>query len=194
MNAQQEVKNAQKAWAESKGIPFGTSGYVRDVEINLRGCLSAHARAGYEKGDGNELEGHMKALHSSSVLVANVFDYWTDRDKVPLLQALDIKAAGAKSLDFEAKFPTEVSVERGSNPPNLDVAITLDSDCVIAIESKFIEWMSRSTKGKSDFKPAYFPESGERWTEKGLPACQAFAEELRAEELRGGRQQFEHLA
>ena len=32
----------------------------------------------------------MRALHSSSALAVNFFDYWTDRDKTPILSALGI--------------------------------------------------------------------------------------------------------
>ena len=53
--------------------------------------------------------------------------------------------------------------------------------------------MKRSTGGKSNFTTAYFPKSTGRWTGKDLPACQSLAEELWAEELRGGRQRFEYL-
>ena len=45
----------------------------------------------------------------------------------------------------------------------------------------------------TSFTSSYFPESGGLWTDKGLPACQALAESLWAEELNGGRQRYEHL-
>ena len=181
MNAQQEIKDEQQEWAKSKGIYLDKKGYVRTVKENLRVSLSPHARAGYEGGDGSELRdtarkpANMKALHSSSALVANLFDYWTDRkDKSPLLQALDIDQGSVKPLDFEKKFPTKL----GGNPPNLDVAIKSDSDHVVAIESKFMEHLSRSTVGKDKFKPSYFPTSGGLWTQEGLLACQELAEEI----------------
>ena len=181
---QDTTKDAQKAWAKSSEISFDSRGYVRDVEDNLWKPLSDRARNAFENGAGSELEGHMKALHSSSALAVNFFDYWTDRDKTPLLRALGIDAVSAKSLDFEAQFPTGL----GGKPPHLDVAITLDSGCVIAIECKFIEHLGRSTVGKSEFKPRYFPSSGGLWTQNGLPECQRLAEELHEKHLR-----FEYL-
>ena len=162
------------AWARSKGLSFDSRGYVYEVEANLLKPLSAHARAAFGRGAGSELQSHMKALHSSSALVANFFDYWTDRDKAPLLSALGIDAHDVQSLDFEARFPTGL----GGTPPHLDVAITLESGAVIGVESKFTEYLSRSTKGKSSFKPAYFPPSSGLWASKGLSQCQALAEEL----------------
>lgn len=126
----------------------------------------------------------MKALHSSSALVANFFDYWTGRDKNGLLYGLGIDAYNAESLEFEAKFPTGL----GGTPPHLDVAMTLSSGAVIGIESKFTEHMGRSTKDKSKFEPSYFPHSGGLWAYVGLPGCQRLAEELH-----DGRHKFDYL-
>ena len=181
---QDTTKDAQKAWAKSSEISFDSRGYVRDVEDNLWKPLSDRARNAFENGAGSELEGHMKALHSSSALAVNFFDYWTDMDKTPLLWALGIDADSAKSLDFEAQFPTGL----GGTPPHLDVAITLDSGCVIAIECKFIEPLQRSTRGKAKFASSYFPPSDRLWTQAGLPQSQRLAEELYEKYLR-----FEYL-
>ena len=178
------IKNAQKAWAKLNDISFNSSGYVYDVEANFRKPLSACARGAFGRGAGSELKGKMKALHSSSALAANFFDYWTDRDKTILMWGLGIDADSAKSLDFEAKFPTGL----GGTPPHLDIAITLNSSLVIAIECKFTEFLQRSTRGKPKFKPSYFPPSESLWTQVGLPECQRLAEELR-EDPRG----FEYL-
>ena len=136
-----------------------------------------------------ELSGHMRALHSSSALAVNFFDYWTNRDKTPILSALGIDPEGGDSLDFEAPFHTGL----GGTPPHLDVAITYSTGFVVAVEGKFTEHLKRSTRGKSNFTMAYFPTSTGRWIGRDLPACQSLAEELWAEELRGGRQRFEYL-
>ena len=189
MDAEREIRNAQQGWARSKGIPFYSRGYVWDVEDNLWQPLSPRARQGFERGAGSELSGHMLALHSSSALAVNFFDYWTDRDKTPVLSALGIDPEDGASLDFEAQFRTGL----GGTPPHLDVAITHDTGFVVAVEGKFTEHLKRSTEGKSSFTMAYFPKSTGRWIRKNLPACQSLAEELWREELRGGRQRFEYL-
>ena len=181
--AEEITRDAQKAWAKSHGISFDQDGYVCDVEANLWKPLSTCAREAFEKGAGSELGGHMKALHSSSALAANFFDYWTERDKAPLLSALGMDADGAETLDFEKRFPTGL---RGTSP-HLDVAIGLSSGCVVAIECKFTEHLVRSTEGRL-FSKSYFPSSGDLWTEKGLPKCQALAKELH-----GNRSWFEFL-
>ena len=169
------IKDAQKAWAKSKGISFDSCGYVHDVEVNLWKPLSCRARNAFERGAGSEPKKHMRALHSSSALAANFFDYWTYWDKTLLLCALGIDADSVKSLDFEAQFPTGL----GGTPPHLDVAITRDSGFVIAIECKFTEPLERCTKGKGEFAESYFRCTGGLWTQKGLPKCQRLAEELR---------------
>ena len=184
MHPPQKIRLLQKAWAESKGLSFDSKGYVPEVGTNLRRPLSDQARQGFGRGAGSELTGRMKALHSSSALVANFFDYWTDRDKTPLLLALEIDAGNAESLDFEAQSPTGLD----GTPPHLDVAIALSSGAVIGVESKFTEHLERSTVGKSKFKPSYFPDAVGIWTGVGLPECQ-----LLAEELRNRRHRFEFL-
>ena len=180
MQAEQSIRDAQIAWARSQGLSIDDKGYVDDVEDNLWKPLSAHARTAYERGAGSELKEHMKALHSSSALVANFFDYWTDRQKAPLLSALGIDADDIQSLDFEARYPTGL----GGTPPHLDVAITFGSGAVIGVESKFTEYLGRSTTGKSSFEPSYFPSSGGLWVSKGLSQCQALAEELHGQQHR----------
>ena len=174
MRTQHDILEAQKAWAESNGIPVDSKGYVHVLESNLREPLSAHAREGFERGAGSELTGHMMALHASSALVANFFDYWTERDKAPLLSGLEIDASEAKSLDFEKQLRTGLE----GTPPHLDVAINLTSGGVVGVESKFTEHLLRSTIGKSKFTPAYFPKFRGLWAAKGMPVCQVFADEL----------------
>ena len=63
---------------------------------------TSFASQSLERGAGSELSGHMLALHSSSALALDFFDYWTDRDKTPILSALGIDSQGGHSLDFEA--------------------------------------------------------------------------------------------
>ncbi len=189
MNAEQVIKKAQQDWAKSRGIAFDSRGYAPEVETNLFQPLSNRARRAFERGAGSELSGHMRALHSSSTLAVNFFDYWTERQETSVLSALGVGPDAGYSLDFEAQFPTGL----GGTPPHLDVAITLGGGFIVSIEAKFTEHLKRSTRGKSKFTRSYFTESGGLWADKGLPACQALAESLWAEELRGGRQRFEYL-
>ena len=186
MDSEQDIKGAQQGWACSKGIQFNSRGYMREVKANLWRPLSIRARQGFERGAGSELRDNMRALHSSSALVVNFFDYWTNRDKSPLLSALGLEPECGSALDFEVQFPTGLV----GTPPHLDLAITDCTGFVVAVESKFTEHLRHS---KSSFTKAYFPKATGRWIEKDLPACQSLAEELWAEERRGDRQRFQYL-
>ena len=108
------VRDGQRFWAIENGVPFDSLGYVDDVEMNLREPLSAAALQAFGKGAGSELAKHMRALHSSSALVANFFDHWTSRDKASLLSAFSINGKEADLLEFEVRFPTEL----GGTPPH----------------------------------------------------------------------------
>ena len=173
----------------TKNIPIDSPGRVRDVASNLLRPLSPIAHRAFEKGAGSELAGNMRALHSSSALVANFFDYWTDREMAPLLSAMGICPEGEGSLDYEVPFPTGL---RGT-PPHLDVALAFSSGFVVAIEAKFTEHLGRSTKGKAKFAPSYFSKADGLWRSKGLYKCQLLAEELRAQEALPDRTGFLYL-
>ena len=173
----------------TKNIPIDSHGRVRDVASNLLRPLSPIAHRAFEKGAGSELAGNMRVLHSSSALVANFFDCWTDREMAPLLSAMGICPDGGESLDFEVPFSTGL---RGT-PPHLDVALTVSSGFVVAIEGKFTEHLGRSTKGKAKFAPSYFPKADGLWRSKGLHECQLLAEELRAQEILPDRTGFSYL-
>lgn len=195
MGAEQEIKQTQVEWAKRTHRPLHESpkyecSHLRTVKANLfREGMSARACDCFKKGAGSELldsksgePAKMKALHSSSALVINVFDYWTDAgSKNPLLKALGIDAdAAARPLEFEKQFRTPL----GGTPPHVDIAITLDSAHVIAIESKFTEWTGSKN---SNWEP-YFRESNQLWRNHCLPECQELAEDLYC-----GRAKFEFL-
>lgn len=143
--------------------------------------LSPETRAEFANGDGSELgesgkRGKMQALHSSSALACNVFEYWRGRDAWPLAHALMVDE-GIASVGFERKYPTGL---RG-NAPNLDVVLTAPSGRVVAIECKFLEsYDSHGTR----FKPKYFESARGLWRVAGFPGCQALAERLYSGELR----------
>src|SRR5690349_3745831 len=130
----------QRRWAIEQTLTIDERGYLSSYGANLWRPLSATAMRCYDRGSGSELRpgtshpAKMSALHSSSALVANVFDYWSERDAAPLLEALGGGAAD-ESLRFEAQFPTGLD----GIPPNLDIVVRLRSGDTLAIESKFCE-------------------------------------------------------
>src|SRR5438309_8302770 len=125
MSATDDIIAQQRAWAASQGLA-DAAGYLSTVTANLRAALSPQARQAFERGDGGELKDRasrpakMRALHSSSALAVNVFDYWTTSDPAPLGGALDL-GLEVRSLRFEAQFPTGPD----GNPPNLYLAVVI---------------------------------------------------------------------
>jgi hypothetical protein len=181
-----DLQRRQRRWAESAGVAHDSLGFVRELEANLRAPLSAATRAAFERG--SELEprsarpARIAALHSSAALVANVFDYWSARDTSGLSAALGF-AREPCTLSFEEAFPTGVDGE----PPYIDVALRFGSGRIVAIESKFSEWLARRRPSRVDLKPKYFAAARALWRGAGLPLCQELADDVRA-----GRERFAH--
>lgn len=179
----------QHDWATSSGLSVDVHGYTKRPTDNLWRPLSPRALAAFADADGSELHdgpqrpAKMRALHSSSALAANFFDYWSEHDMTPLLAAIAIDGP-AEPIVFEKKFPTGLE----GKPPNLDIAIKLTSGTTVAIESKFSEWLTPKSSKKKAFKPKYFPLNKGLWAERGLPGCQALAKEIDL-----GREHFRFL-
>lgn len=128
------------------------------------------------RGSGGELRAKrqasqpkMHALHSSSVLACNVFDYWRARGVGLVGEALGI-GPRVESLTFEEQFPTGLP----GKPPNIDVALWLKSGDVFGIESKFTEPFG-VTKTIPAFKDKYFPVGQPVWSDRGLTRCGTLA-------------------
>ena len=171
------IKARQRDWAVRRGLPFDTDGYCRCVDNNIFRGFSPADRKDFERGDGAELgkdgeRGKLQALHSSSALACNWFDYWRDRDLKSLSRAFGA-SAGFSTLALEQKCPTGL----GGIGPNLDVLLTCADGSVFAIESKFAEPYSKS-KAKTFLKSKYLPDDRSLWTGRGLRGCQAVAEAL----------------
>src|SRR5260370_1524535 len=178
MSAMDDIIAQQRAWAASHGLA-DAAGYLSTVAANLRAALSTQARQAFERGDGGELKdtasrpAKMRALHSSSALAVNVFDYWTSRDPAPLGGALEL-GSEVLALRFEAQFPTGLD----GNPPNLDLAVVLANGTTVGVESKFTEWLHAKTQQRETFKPKYFPDRPRLWQARGLRQSQALAQAM----------------
>ncbi len=172
------IKAKQRAWAARLGIDPDKDGYCRVLEQNLLQPLAADSRNDFDAGDGSELgkpggRGKIQALHSSSALACNFFDYWRERDLDPLARAFGITGR-LRGLAFEQRFPTGL----GGKAPNLDVVLYQDDGSLFAIESKFTEPFILS-KTKNFLKPTYFHCGRTVWAAAGLVGCQAAAEDIR---------------
>lgn len=181
-----EILQQQLAWAAAHGVAVDAKGWTLVLEDNLLQPLNADTRAEFAAGSGDELgspdkKGKMFALHSSSALACNVFDYWRTRDLSAVSRALELGVT-AKAMRFEAQFPTGLD----GAPPNLDLALDVDG-VTVGIECKFTEPFG-SSKSTQPFKPKYLPADRKLWLERGLPDCQQLAEGLQK-----GAPQFKHL-
>jgi len=155
MNGYQYIIEKQSAWAKNKGLQLigsqinrGRPMYTAKLEDNLFKPLTADVMHCFRGGDGNELgsngnPGKMQAVHSSSALGVNVFQYWKSISAVPVIAA----ACGLCSQDsdvsddirFEDKYPISRSFKFS---PNIDVVIYNRPEAKykrFAIECKFSE-------------------------------------------------------
>lgn len=175
------LRASQRAWAARLGLDFDRRGYVTDLRHNLLRPLSPETQLDFSQGSGAELGGRqgrrppkMRALHSSSALACNVFDYWRSNGIELLREALDLPSP-IQRLQFEAQFPTGL---RGK-PPNLDLGFFLQNRSVWAIESKFTEPYCSATK-LAALKDKYFPGGQPIWGARGLPRCARLAASLKS--------------
>ena len=189
MTAKTALIDRQLAWAAQTGYAADSRAYLSAVDTNFSSPYRRDARVAFERGSGSELldtptrPAKLKALHSSSALAVNVFDYWTTVDSSPLARALGIHDP-ITAISFEAQYPTGLA----GTPPNLDVVLTLQSGTCFAIESKFSEWLARKPAGKLAFKEKYFAGGVELWADKKLSECQTLAGPMQA-----GAVEFEYL-
>lgn len=176
------IRKAQQAWA------------VQNVEVD-RGCtLSIEANLfrrrmhpetleEFQRGAGDETgqastgkkRAKMLSLRSSSVLAVNVFDFWRGRDLDRLATAL---GAEGRYTDLRFEQPFDHGLPTGQ--PHLDVVLYTNTQRgPFAIESKFAEPYDVAKKESSQPMAAkYFEDNRARWSNVGLPGCQALAGEL----------------
>lgn len=190
LSAKEYIISKQVQWALNRGIDLigskgerGRQTYTPELEQNLFMPLSEEAQASFRQGNGNEIVGEpdspakMQAVHSSSAIGVNVFQYWESIHQVPIIAA----ACGfckhedtySEKIIFEDKYPV-----KGVNriPPNIDVVIhNADTSPFkrFAIECKFSEaYGSRHKKG---IKPAYL-DVEELWVD--IPRLHKLAKKI----------------
>ena len=184
----------QRSWARRAGKSIDAAGYLPTVNDNLRQPLSAIALADFRArgsaefhdADPNSAGRHrarMRAVHSSTALAVNVFDFWNSVDLAPLAEALGLWAP-IRSIGFEPHLPFGLA----GNPANPDILLELESGGLVAIECKFSEWLVPRRERAGPFNDRYFPPGRAVWREAGLPACQELADDLQS-----GREYFRYL-
>jgi len=190
LNGYEYILTKQTEWARNRGIVLigskgerGRPSYVRELNENLFTPLSPEARDAFSSADGNELgspgsPGKMHAVHSSSALGVNVFQYWQLIADVPTVAAacgLCRRGATTPSkLSFEEKYPVN---DNFGVHPNIDVVIHNREDSKIqrlAVEYKFSE--AYGAHGHSGLKKRYLDECGALWDD--MPNLHKLAESI----------------
>lgn len=168
MNGLKYIQAKQQNWAKRKGLELfggtipneGEKNYLNSLTSNIfNQQLSEETDKNFKEGDGSETKdsttrlAKMKALHSSSALPVNVFQYWQEKDVSPLLYAcrlINRRPFNSDTLPnavrFEQKFEICDNKKDFPKKPNLDVVIEYDHN-VYAIESKFTEPYNGKPKG-----------------------------------------------
>lgn len=167
MNARSFILFKQRIWANSKGLKLigskverGESNYTTSLNDNLFMPLTKEAEKTFKEADGNELDGFpckMQALHSSSALAVNIFQYWMDNDVSIIASACGLCRANnvKREILFEKKYPISASFDI---PPNIDVVINNIGEQryrAYAVECKFTEPYSQRAEGPDGLKEKY---------------------------------------
>ena len=167
MNAREYILSKQIEWAYNNGIELiggqgdrGRRAYTRKLENNLFEPLLPETEDAFRRGDGGELAGYppkMQAVHSSSALAVNVFQFWYRVGEVSQIAhacGLCRKTTRvSQSIGFEVKYPVD---DKFRYHQNIDVVIRNAASSkyrVFAIESKFTE--AYGGRGHSGLKEKY---------------------------------------
>ena len=153
MNAHDYILNKQIQWAHRNNITLigskvirGRKTYTQNLDDNLFEPLLSEVKGNFEEADGGELSGKpckMQAVHSSSVLGVNIFQYWKRINQIPAIAAAcklcNRNNNTSQDINFEVKFSIN---DKFRFSPNIDVVINNSSESrfeVFAIECKFSE-------------------------------------------------------
>jgi len=134
MKAYEYIISKQIQWAYRNSIILtGDKGnwvrkaYTENIDYNLFEPLLWEVKSDFKRADGGELTGNpckMQAVHSSSALGVNIFQYWKRIKRISLIAA----ACGfcsknntySQDINFEVKLPVS---EKFQHSPNIDVVI-----------------------------------------------------------------------
>ena len=162
MNAHDYILSKQIQWAYRNNIMLigsrgnrGRKAYTEKLGNNLFEPLLPEVKGNFEEADGGELSGKpckMQAVHSSSALGVNIFQYWKRMNQVPVIAAAcrfcNTGNTSSQGINFEVKYPISGKFPRS---PNIDVVINNSPESrfkVFAIECKFSEaYSSRNHSG-----------------------------------------------
>jgi hypothetical protein len=167
------IISKQIQWAKNRNIPLiGSEGkrgrptYTLDLNQNLYEPLLEENRKQFLQGNGQEIIGSqekpakMQALHSSSALGANIFQYWQKRGLISeIASACGFCNRGSQVSErivFEEKYTID---SKFVIPPNIDTVIHNNKSSkykFFAVECKFSEAYGGRRHG--GMKSAYLVE------------------------------------
>jgi hypothetical protein len=189
MTISTEIRRCQRDWASARGLSIDRRGYVDIEQRNLylelskKFSLALDGAGGGERQKQRHRPAKILALHSSAVLAINVFQYWEGRKGFDLPRAIGVDGSLA-DVNIERKYPSGLK----GTPPTLDVVLTLANDRLIAIESKFTEWMTKKPVKLEDFSSKYLSSDSGHWVGCDLPDCQRLAADIAS-----GKESFRQL-
>jgi hypothetical protein len=189
INGYQYILAKQTEWAKNRGLDLigsqgnrGRLAYTTCLDRNLFQPLLPEVRTSFSTGDGGELgssglPGKMQAIHSSSALSVNVFQYWKSISAASMIAAAcGLCKFGSEiscDIQFEEKYP--ISDSFGFHP-NIDVVFHNDPAKKIqrfAIECKFSEAYGAYRHG--GIKQKYI-DCGDIWDD--IPRLRALAQRI----------------
>mgnify|MGYP003563409767 CR=1 FL=1 len=199
MNGYQYIVSKQTEWAKNQEIKLigskvirGRPCYTTSLDENLFQPLLPDVRQAFQNGDGGELgnsgmPGKMQAVHSSSALGVNIFQYWKSISNVPAIAvACGLCKKGSEvsyDIRFEEKYPINDSF---GFHPNIDAVIHNKQGSTFkrfAIECKFSEAYGAHKHG--GLKEKYLT-CDDIWDD--IPALRAFSERISPDD-----NEFKHL-
>ncbi len=187
MNPHEYIISKQLQWAYRNNIVLigskinrGRKAYTQNLDANLFEPMLPDVLNNFKKGDGGELTGSpckMQAVHSSSALGVNIFQYWKKIKKISEIASAcrfcRKNNSVSQDIQFEVRYPIG---KRFLRSPNIDVVIENSPSSrfkVFAIECKFSEaYLSRNHSGIS---PKYI-ELDTIWG--GMPNLLKLAKEI----------------
>ena len=192
-NASDYIISKQILWALNNNIKLigskgarGRLAYTQKLRDNLFEPMLPDIKNSFMKGDGGELKGSpskMQAVHSSSALGVNIFQYWQKINQIPKIAAACGFCNKTNRRSQNIKFETKHHInEKFPFRPNIDVTIEnlpKSRFKVFAIECKFSE--AYSSRRHSGINPKYI-ELDDIW--KGLPALRSVSKKISPEDHR----------
>lgn len=169
-------KNSIKCYPESDKV---VAYYTYHLKDNLFQPLEQNVFEDYNKGAGKELDKKMRALHSSSALAVNLFQYWL---KNPYFIASILNRSFFDKNEYLIiKFENKLHVKgvKGT-APHIDVTIeNPEENKIMAIEVKFTELLN---KPKS-LKTSPLSQQYNKLLNNFLPNVNEFLKEINEKKL-----------